>query len=565
MRFSSLFLVVLLLIGSTANGEPLQRIRIDDAAAPLLATELSEAGYDILPASVTRASFEVIVSRGELDRLQARGLVLTVIDQGRPFREIQASRAVPPGYLDLGEIVAEMNATEAAYPSLCKVVDLTSEYDLPATIEGRHLYAIKVSDNPSQDEDEPAFLLVSCHHCREIVTPVIALYALEQFTTLYGIDQTITDIVDNYEIWIAPVWNPDGYEYVFNWDNYWRKNRHVFPGGIGVDLNRNYPFGWDGPCAGSTDPSSNTYKGPSAGSEAETQTLMEWALDQQFDALIDYHSSGREVLYGYACWSHPFDNYLRNEASALAYASTYGGDYRSPSAEGEHFEWQVATTGAHGFLIETASEFQPSYASALDESERVFPGILWMLEHPIPLWGHVTDSHTGAPLNAEITILNVSYSHGEGHISGGPHGRYHAFMPSGTYDLLFEADGYEPQTITGVAINQNAATQLDVQLSTPFSSVTPEPVVTLLESPFIGASRPEIHYRITQPAHAALRVFDVRGRLVRTLADREHPVGTYQAVWDGTDQWGQRAASGSYFWRLEAGNLRVGKQILLIR
>ena len=565
MRLSYVLLLALVLVGSTARAEPLQRIRIDSATAPALATELSQAGYDILPTSVTGGSFEAIVSRGELDHLRAFRLMITVIDQGRPFAEIQAERAVPTGYPDLAEVIAEMSAAEAAYPAICKVVDLTTEYDLAPTIENRHLYAIKVSDNVMIEEDEPAFLLVSCHHCREIVTPVIALHALEQFTTLYGVDPTITEIVDNYEIWIAPVWNPDGYEYVFDYDNYWRKNRRIFSGGIGVDLNRNYPFGWDGPCAGSTDPSSNTYKGPGPGSEAETLTCMEWSLDQQFATVIDYHSSGREVLYGYACWSHPFETYLRNEAEDLSYATSYGGDYRSPSAEGEHFEWQLARTGAHAFLIETATEFQPSYAAALTEADRVFPGILWMLTRPITLSGHVTDARTGAPLNANITILNAAYSHGEEHISGGPFGRYHAFMPTGAYDLLFEAEGYEPQTVTDVMVDPNTATMLDVALSTPFSTVAPDPVVVLLDAHTVVATHPEIHYRIARPTHAALRIFDVRGRLVRTLADREHPAGTYQAAWDGADQWGQRVASGSYFWRLEAGVVRTGQQILLIR
>ena len=123
---------------------------------------------------------------------------------------------LPPGYPSLSEIIDEMNNTQSSYPSICKVYDLTELYDMEPTYEGRHLYAIKISDNVLVDEDEPNFLMVSCHHAREVVTPVIALYSIMQLTTNYGIDPEITEVVDENEIWISPVWNPDGYDYVYN-------------------------------------------------------------------------------------------------------------------------------------------------------------------------------------------------------------------------------------------------------------------------------------------------------------------------------------------------------------
>src|SRR4029450_5810092 len=147
----------------------------------------------------------------------------------------------------------------------------------PATVEGRHLYALKISDNVAQDEDEPAMLIVSTHHAREISPPVIALMAADRLTSQYGSDAQITSAVNGHEIWIAPVWNPDGYNYVFTTDNMWRKNRRVLSGGVGVDINRNYPQGWSGPCPGSTSVTNETYKGPSAASEAERQTMMTWS------------------------------------------------------------------------------------------------------------------------------------------------------------------------------------------------------------------------------------------------------------------------------------------------
>ena len=199
-----------------------------------------------------------------------------------------------------------MQEIASTYPAIAQLVDITATYGTPPTFEGRHLFALKISDNVTVDEDEPSMLVVSAHHAREISTPVITLGAAERLTSGYESDPQITAAVNGHEIWLAPVWNPDGYNHVFTSNNLWRKNRRVFTSGVGVDQNRNYAQGWSAPCAGSTSASSDTYKGPSAASEAETQTMMTWSERERFAKVIDYHSFGREVLYAYRCLSHPF-------------------------------------------------------------------------------------------------------------------------------------------------------------------------------------------------------------------------------------------------------------------
>jgi len=321
---------------------------INKENAQKIATDLRYDGFDILYKTITENSFELIVTPEELSSLKSRGLNPEIISYGRPFIEIQNERQqniigqLPPGYLDYTDIIDEMNDFESSYPSICKVYDLTESYYMSPTYEERHIYAIKISDNVEEDEDEPTFLMVSCHHAREVITPVIALYSIDQFTSNYGSDPDITALVDEYEIWISPVWNPDGYEYVYYVDNMWRKNRQPYSPGIGVDLNRNYPFGWDSECSGSTDPNSETYKGPSPASEVETQTMIKFSNDQHFTKVLDYHSHGSEVLYGYSCHSHPFSSFFQSEATDISIAAGYGGSIRIPSAEGENYEWQIA-------------------------------------------------------------------------------------------------------------------------------------------------------------------------------------------------------------------------------
>lgn len=472
MRPVYLVILVVCAISSSAVGQTLTHVRIEIPEAPAVAWQLERAGFDVLEGSITQESVDLIVSPSALDDLESAGFQLRVIAAGRPFRDIQTERQppgrdVPTGYPDLATVLAEMNATAASYPAICQVVDLTTTYGIPATVEGRHISAIKISDNVAQDEDEPAYMVVSAHHVREIVTPVIALHAIEQFTTQYGIDPDITALVDEYEIWIAPVWNPDGYVYVFDVDNLWRKNRHVFAGGVGVDLNRNYPFGWDSACSGSTSPSSDIYKGPGPGSEAETQTMIAWSQDRRFAKVHDFHSYGRETLHGYACLSHPFGNFWSEEAITCSTAAGYGGDVRSPSADGEHFQWQLAMMGAHAFLTETHTSFQPTYASAQAEAAQVFPALIWQLQRGISVNGHVTDVATGNPVVATISYDDVAFQNGETNTSGGPFGRYHAFIPAGDYALSFAAAGFDTMTLPDVTVTATGTTTLEVALYAP--------------------------------------------------------------------------------------------------
>ncbi len=421
-------------------------VLLEAADAGALAHSLEDQGFDVIEGSVSATALELVCSPASLTYLRERGFAPTTIAIGRPYQEIQASQqgpeAVPVGYPDGAQIQAQLLAAAAAYPSLAKVYDLTARYGMAPTVGGRHLYAIKISDNVSTEEDEPALLLVSAHHAREIVTPVIALNALDKLLALYGVDPAVTAAIDGQEIWIAPNWNPDGYDHVFTVDNLWRKNRRVFPSGVGVDLNRNYPFGWNSPCSGSTTVSQDTYRGPSAASEVETQTMAAFSAERRFAKVVDYHSFASEVRYGYGCWTHPLASFLATEAADLSQASGYMGDTALSCCTAGNIHLHSATTGAFAFLIETHTSFQPTYASAQLEADKVWPGLLWLLARPLSISGHVTDACTGEAIASTLTFSGVNYVNGEVNGSGGSFGRYHAVLPPGNYTAQFSAPGY---------------------------------------------------------------------------------------------------------------------------
>jgi len=82
-------------------------------------------------------------------------------------------------------------------------------------------------------------------HAREWIAPAAVMYVVEKLARGYGVDPEITTMLQSYEFAIAPILNPDGYEYSRTTFRYWRKNRRVNrDGSFGVDLNRNWDSHW---------------------------------------------------------------------------------------------------------------------------------------------------------------------------------------------------------------------------------------------------------------------------------------------------------------------------------
>lgn len=268
--------------------------------------ELRGAGLDIV--KTTPEFIEVITNPGELENLAALGYRTEVVHES--LTEFYISRlphtATPQdmgGYKTLAEIEASMTLIASNYPSI-----VSGPTSIGATHEGRDLWAVKISDNPGVDEDEPEVLFTAAIHAREVITPELMLTYMEWLTSNYGVDPTATELVDTREIWFVPVVNPDGYYHnqviAPSGGGMWRKNRRDNgDGSRGVDLNRNfgYEFGFDDE-GSSPYPSSETYRGPSGFSEPETQAMRDFELAHDFVLSCYYHSYSDIFIYpwGYA-------------------------------------------------------------------------------------------------------------------------------------------------------------------------------------------------------------------------------------------------------------------------
>jgi carboxypeptidase T len=195
------------------------------------------------------------------------------------------------GYYTYSEIVSVLDQISSAYPSL-----VTTRVSLGQSHQGRDLWMVKVSDNPGLDEGEPEVRIDALHHAREPESMQASLWFLLWLVEEYGVDPAATYLVDEREIFFVLCVNPDGYVYneqiAPNGGGMWRKNRRDNGGGEwGVDLNRNYPYKWGYNDSGSSpNPSSGTYRGPSAGSEPATQAMVAFIGARDFQTALSIHT-----------------------------------------------------------------------------------------------------------------------------------------------------------------------------------------------------------------------------------------------------------------------------------
>ncbi len=242
---------------------------------------------------------DMVVTGEESAMLTSRGIPFAVRIESleEPFRQLRSVEEFG-AFHTYTEIEAALDSLATLYPAIAMRVDIGDSF------EGREIWALKISDNVALTEAEGKVLYTGCHHAREIMTPEIPYRFAEYLLDNYGSDPEVTSLIDDREIWIVPILNPDGHQYVVDVDPWWRKNRRPNPDStsIGVDLNRNYGYKWGIDDIGSSpDGSSGIYRGTAGFSEPETEAIRNLMQTYDFSFALNFHSYGDWYIYG---WGH---------------------------------------------------------------------------------------------------------------------------------------------------------------------------------------------------------------------------------------------------------------------
>ncbi|MCX7003982.1 MAG: M14 family zinc carboxypeptidase [bacterium] len=486
--FAGLLLVVGLLAQRAQGAEDKTLVRLEAPASALLAA-LQKEGFDIA-AYRPGKYLDLVVTAKERAALEARGLAPILRCTTEDVRRnLGLAPLALPGYRSYAAVRAELSALTAAYPNITALYDIGDSRGKEYATNGmagytayqHDLWALKVSDNPRTEEDEPNIFYLGAHHAREPIGTEIVMTLLNLVLTNAAFAADIT----NKQIWFVPIVNPDGHKIVYDGsDVWWRKNIRDnnnsggWNGGDGVDPNRNYGFEWGGDGASAT-PLDETYRGPAAFSEPETRAIKTLVDAHPFVAGITYHSYSELVLfpYGYAVGMRaPDDAALRELAvrMALSIPGQNGGTY-TPQASWELYaasgvtdDYAYGQRGTFCYTIEVAAnEFIPPAAQVPGICRNNIAAAVALLRRvdSATLTGHIRDAASAAPLCATVYVQGVDNTgaYRAPYTAEQTFGRYHRFLTAGVYAVTYACFGYR-SVQTNAIISASGPTIIDLAM-----------------------------------------------------------------------------------------------------
>ncbi len=352
------------------------------------------------------------------------------------------------------------------HPDICRIDTLGT------SVQGRAVLVLKISDNPDANENEPEFYYTGQMHGDELVGSIMLLRLIDHLLNNYGSIPRVTNLVNNYEIWINPLSNPDGaYRGGDNTvSNATRSNAN------NVDLNRNFP--------------SPTNPTPSDQDEPEVQMQIAFADAHHFVLSSNLHNGVEVVNYPWDSWlssenKHADHNWWKHVSRN--YADTVH-NY-SPSSYMDARDNGI-THGGDWYIITGSRQDNMGYFKHCREFTLELSNTKMLDSEDLPahwnynrsaLMGYIeeclygfngTVSNTsGDPLDAKIEIIGHDKDNSEVYTDP-ENGDYYRPIEPGTYNVRYSSFGYisqeheitvsdwETTVIKNVVLTQAASTDI---------------------------------------------------------------------------------------------------------
>jgi hypothetical protein len=404
----------------------------------------------------------------------------------------------------------QMAAFAADHPAIAQLVDIGGTSGT-SSVNPRLLF-IKLSDNVSTREREPRVMYTSSMHGDEIAGYPGMLNLINYFITAYenvsDPDHTrVKNLLDNSEVWINPMANPEGTFYGSSTYTSVANSRRA--NANNVDLNRNYPDNVDG-----AHPDGKSYQTETLNFMALAESthfvlsanfhggteLVNYPFDNAYASTTAYHSEDPSNLGPF--YTHPDTDWFeyisveyatqaQNDSDALgetSYMTVDEDSYIYPSPGVTHgAEWYRVYGGRQDYMnfyhqcreitVEISDVKTPPTTNTSSPDEIIDlwnynkeAYIKYLIQGTYGFQGVVKDAVTGNPIKAKITLV--------GHDDLGswvetelPLGDYYRPVKAGTYDILYEADCHQSYTLTNQTITDYQTIVLSDVLLTPSNAV----------------------------------------------------------------------------------------------
>ena len=396
----------------------------------------------------------ILATDSQYDRIMNSGIAIQKIDnKARQYyldliEETRDSDNPMRDYHNYNELTDFLVDISNSYPSITNLISIGQ------SVQGRELWVLEISDNPGINELEPEFRYIANMHGDETVGRELSVYLIDFLCSNYGVSNRVTNLVNNTSIYILPSMNPDGFELGQ------RNNAND------IDLNRDFPDQFEDPI--------NSV----SGRQPETRAVMDWSNQHNFILSANMHTGALVANY-------PFDGPNSGTYSAcpdddlfidlaLTYSENHENMYsESPFSQGitngaEWYavfgglqDWSYLWTKAFDITLEQNEVKWPNQnqlPGLWDENREAMISYIERIHGP-SIKGIIIDNESGLPVSCSISIEGINNT-----ILNDPqNGDYYRLLTPGSYQITFNAIGYESQT-QSVTIGDSAV-NLDIQLS----------------------------------------------------------------------------------------------------
>lgn len=359
--------------------------------------------------------------------------------------------------------IALMHQFETDFPDLVEIINIGS------TVQGRDLLFARIRPDISTPAAVPQFIYTSTMHGDETAGFVLSLRLIHHLLTHYGVDEHITHLMDQLEIWICPNENPDG-TYT---NNNATVNGATRANANGIDLNRNYPT-----------PHPNPPWPPQTPIQPETQAMMDLAAANNFIMSANMHGGIELVNYPFDTWvssqnthadhswwqlvmqeyvdtvhAHSPAGYMTGQGNGI----THGGDwYVVYGSRQDYFNY---FHGCREFTLELSNQKLLNPALLPAHWEYNYRSLInYMKQATYGIHGVVRDATTLDPLYATLTLAGHDQLNSEVATSM-PLGNFSRPVLAGSYDLVFSAEGQPDITYPGLTIDDYERIDLSIHFS----------------------------------------------------------------------------------------------------
>ncbi len=346
------------------------------------------------------------------------------------------------------------------YPNLCSVESIGT------SVDNREILVAKISDNVGLEEAEPKFFYSGQMHGDEIVCSILFLRLIDYLLENYSTDTEIAQIINNTQIYINPLSNPDGL-YTDDDNSIYGATRY---NANGVDLNRNFPTP-----TGDNHPDDNPW-------QVENIAMMDFAAQHNFVMSSNSHSGAVVVNYPWDTWSrlHTDDAWL--QFVSRIYADTVHENAPSPymtdfddgitngyawyQTLGSRQDWFTYDRNCKEITIELSFNKTVPANQLNDHWNYNYQSMIeWLKQVNYGIQGLISDQ-AGNPVEAKIEILNHDLEADRSFVYSSPlYGDYYRPIIAGNYDMKVSAEGFETQIIEAIQVENNSATEINVTLT----------------------------------------------------------------------------------------------------